>query len=84
MRDRFRASNPTLLADALNIDESRAEEITAYLRPNPTFNLTADGTQSAPNRGVWRPFAGTFESPGVSYLIERRHKRQVPGFEIAL
>jgi cobalt-zinc-cadmium efflux system outer membrane protein len=77
VRDRFRASNPTLLADALNIDESRAEEITAYLRPNPTFNLTVDGTQIAPSHGVWKPFAGTFESPGVSYLIERRHKRQL-------
>jgi len=77
LRDRFRAGNPTLLADALNVDESRAEEITAYLRPNPTFNLTADGTQIAPNHGVWRPFSGTFESPGVSYLIERGHKRQL-------
>jgi outer membrane protein, heavy metal efflux system len=76
-RDRFEAANPTLLADQLNIDESRAEEITAYLRPNPAFTLTADGTQIAPSHGVWKPFAGTFESPNISYLIERRHKRQL-------
>ncbi|HXZ39107.1 MAG TPA: TolC family protein [Terriglobales bacterium] len=77
VRDRFGASNPTLLADKLNIDESKAEEITAFLRPNPEFTLTADGTQIAPNHGVWRPFAGTFESPGISYLHERRHKRDL-------
>jgi len=77
VRDRFEAANPTLLADQLNIDESRAEEITAYLRPNPAFTLTADGTQIAPSHGVWKPFAGTFESPNISYLIERRHKRQL-------
>ncbi|MBO0912366.1 MAG: TolC family protein [Acidobacteria bacterium] len=77
VRDRFRARNPTLLADALNVEESRAEEITANLRPNPNLTLTADGTQIAPNRDVWKPLAGTFVSPGVSYLIERRRKRQL-------
>ena len=77
VRDRFEANNPTLLADRLNIDESKAEEITAYLRPNPTFTLTADGTQIAPDKGEWRPFAGTFESPSLSYLHERRHKREL-------
>lgn len=77
VRARFEASNPTLLADQLNVDESKAEQITAYLRPNPDFTLTADGTQIAPNRGVWEPFAGTFESPAISYLHERRHKRDL-------
>ncbi|MGA9039774.1 MAG: TolC family protein [Terriglobales bacterium] len=77
VRAQFEQSNPTLLADKLNIDESKAEEITAYLRPNPTFTLSADGTQIAPDHGIWRPFAGTYESPGISYLEERRHKRQL-------
>src|SRR5215472_18600588 len=77
VRGRFEQNNPTLLADKLSIDESRAQEITAYLRPNPTFSLTVDGTQIAPDKGEWRPFAGTFESPGVSYLYERRHKREL-------
>jgi outer membrane protein, heavy metal efflux system len=77
VRSRFEAANPTLLADQLNVSESRAEEITAYLRPNPTFTLTADGTQIAPHNGVWQPFAGTFESPAISYLHERRHKRDL-------
>ena len=64
-----------MLASRLNIDELKAQEITAHLRPNPDFNLSADGTQIAPSRGVWQPFAGTFISPGVSYLFERRNKR---------
>jgi cobalt-zinc-cadmium efflux system outer membrane protein len=55
----------------------RAEEITAYLRPNPQFTGTVDGTQIAPNQGVWKPLAGTFVSPGVSYLHERDHKREL-------
>jgi outer membrane protein, heavy metal efflux system len=75
VRAKFEATNPTLLADQLNIDESRAEEITADLRPNPNFSLTVDGTQIAPSHGVWQPFAGTFESPGISQLFERRRKR---------
>src|ERR1700736_888577 len=77
VRARFEQSNPTLLADKLSVDESRAQEITAFLRPNPTFTLSADGTQIAPEKGVWRPFVGTFESPSISYLHERQHKREL-------
>jgi cobalt-zinc-cadmium efflux system outer membrane protein len=75
VKDRFQQNNPTLLAGFLNIDELKAQEITAHLRPNPDFTFTADGTQIAPSHGVWQPFAGTFLSPGVSYLFERRNKR---------
>jgi outer membrane protein, heavy metal efflux system len=75
VRDEFRLRNTTLLASKLNIDELKAQEITAHLRPNPDFTLTADGTQITPSHGVWQPFAGTFVSPGVSYLFERRNKR---------
>jgi cobalt-zinc-cadmium efflux system outer membrane protein len=77
VRARFEQSNPTLLADKLSIDESRAQEITAFLRPNPTFTLSADGTQIAPDKRIWRPLAGTFESPSISYLHERQHKREL-------
>jgi outer membrane protein, heavy metal efflux system len=75
VKDKFELNNPTLLAGQLNIDELKAEEITANLRPNPQFTLTADGTQIVPYHGVWEPFAGTFVSPAVSQLFERRHKR---------
>jgi outer membrane protein, heavy metal efflux system len=75
VKDKFELNNPTLLAGQLNIDELKAEEITADLRPNPQFTLTADGTQIVPYHGIWEPFAGTFVSPAVSQLFERRHKR---------
>src|SRR5215471_20265444 len=75
VKDNFRINNTTLLAAKLNVDELRAQEITAHLRPNPDFTLSADGTQIAPSKGVWQPFAGTFVSPGISYLFERRNKR---------
>jgi len=75
VKDEFHLRNTTLLASKLNIDELKAQEITAHLRPNPDFTLTADGTQITPSHGVWQPFAGTFVSPGVSYLFERRNKR---------
>ncbi|MBV9745550.1 MAG: TolC family protein, partial [Acidobacteriia bacterium] len=45
VKERFEAANPTLKSAQLNIDESRAAEITAYLRPNPVFTLTMDGFQ---------------------------------------
>jgi cobalt-zinc-cadmium efflux system outer membrane protein len=77
VKTRFEATNPTLKADALSIDESRAQEITAYLRPNPQLSLTVDGTQIAPNDGHWTPLAGTFVQPGISYLHEREHKREL-------
>ena len=74
---KFKAANPTLRAAELNIDESRDAEVTAYLRPNPEFNLTADGLQLAPSQGVWRPLSGFLETPGISYLHERRQKREL-------
>lgn len=77
VRGRFEAANPSLKAAELNIDESRAAEITAYLRPNPDFSLSADGLQASPNQGVWQPFLGEVETPSVSYLHERQHKREL-------
>src|SRR5713226_146681 len=42
VQDRFKTTNPTLQAARIGIDESRAQEITANLRPNPTFTGTLD------------------------------------------
>jgi cobalt-zinc-cadmium efflux system outer membrane protein len=77
IKEKFEAQNPTLKAAQLNIDESRAAEITAYLRPNPDFTISADGFQISRNMGVWRPFSGVVETPGISYLHERQHKREL-------
>ena len=77
VKARFEANNPSLKADQLNVDEMRAEEITAFLRPNPQFTLSQDGTQIAPHNGVWTPLRGTYETPSFSYLHERQHKREL-------
>src|ERR1700687_472434 len=77
VKARFEANNPTLRAGQIGIDESRAQEITAYLRPNPNLTLLTDGTQIAPYHGVWRPLAGTQEQAGLAYLHERAHKREL-------
>ncbi len=77
IKDKFASSNPTLKAAQLSIDESRAAEITAYLRPNPDFSITADGFQISKNGGIWRPLSGVVETPGISYLHERQHKREL-------
>jgi len=76
VKARFEAANPALKADALNVDEMRAEEITAYLRPNPQFNFAVDGTQFPPHTGGWRPLASVQEQTTFSYLHERQHKRE--------
>jgi cobalt-zinc-cadmium efflux system outer membrane protein len=77
VRHRFEQNNPTLLADQLNIDESKAGEITAFLRPNPQFTESTDGTQIAPHDGVWQPVTGTLFTSSFSYLHEREHKREL-------
>jgi len=77
VKEKFEAANPTLKAAQSSIDESRAGEVTAYLRPNPDFGFSVDGTQLTPYRGVYRPFAGTEFTPNVSYLHERAHKREL-------
>src|ERR1700730_4627003 len=77
VKAKFEAANPSLKADALGVDELKAQEITAFLRPNPQFTMTVDGTQIAPNGGQWHPVYGTFAVPNFSYLHEREHKREL-------
>ncbi|MDQ2844403.1 MAG: TolC family protein [Acidobacteriota bacterium] len=73
---KFRANNPALLAGEVTIDESRADEITAYLRPNPNLNLGLD--QLAPFRtSPYRPFSQSYTYGSVDYLHEREHKREL-------
>jgi cobalt-zinc-cadmium efflux system outer membrane protein len=77
VKTKFEAVNPALKADQSNVDELKAEEITAYLRPNPQLTIGADGTQIAPHEGYWRPLSGTQVQPNFSYLHERDHKREL-------
>jgi cobalt-zinc-cadmium efflux system outer membrane protein len=85
VRDRFVATNPTLLAGRIGIDESRAAEITAFLRPNPNLTGTIDqinpfSTQPPPSGSggnSYRPFSFALPFGSVSYLHERQHKREL-------
>jgi len=84
IKDKFEASNPTLRANQLNIDESRAAEITAYLRPNPSFTGTLDqlnpfapGPSPTSPADGYRPFAFALPYAQFSYLHERDHKREL-------
>jgi cobalt-zinc-cadmium efflux system outer membrane protein len=85
IREKFRATNPTLKAAQLSIDESRAQEITAYLRPNPDVTATLDqinpfSTQPPPNGNggnAYSPFAFALPSGSLNYLHERGGKREL-------
>jgi cobalt-zinc-cadmium efflux system outer membrane protein len=77
IRDKFESANPTLRAAELGISESRAQEITAYLRPNPDFSLSTDGTQLSPSQGKWLVLTGTQVTWSLSYLHERQSKREL-------
>ena len=75
--DRFESTNPTLLAGRVTIDEARADEITAYLRPNPNFNVTEDQITALSNNPNYRPLAYSYAYGSFDYLHERRHKREL-------
>jgi outer membrane protein, heavy metal efflux system len=73
VKTRFEANNPTLAAGALGIDESKAQEITAYLRPNPQASVGVDQIGST-GKG---PFNEAVLNASVNYLHERQHKREL-------
>ena len=73
---RFQATNPTLRAGAIGIDENRAQEITAHLRPNPTLSLSADQFEFF-HTNPYRPLSQLYPDISFSYLHERDHKREL-------
>jgi cobalt-zinc-cadmium efflux system outer membrane protein len=76
VRHRFEATNPTLQAARIGIDEAKAQEVTAYLRPNPEVTSTIDQLDPfSPN--PYRPLANTLPLVSASYLHERQHKREL-------
>lgn len=77
VKAKFEAVNPALKADALGVDEMRAEEVTAFLRPNPQFTASEDGTQIVRHDGVWQPLKGSDFVANFSYLHERERKREL-------
>jgi cobalt-zinc-cadmium efflux system outer membrane protein len=82
VKTKFEAANPTLKADEINVQEMKAEEVTAFLRPNPGVGLSSDGLQLAPHTTAglgthWLPLAGNQLVPSINYLHEREHKREL-------
>jgi cobalt-zinc-cadmium efflux system outer membrane protein len=76
VKDKFEADNPNLRAGELNIQESKAEEITADLRPNPDFNAGLDQLTPFTN-APFRPLVDNLPVISFDYLHERQHKREL-------
>ena len=76
IKDRFEDTNPALRAARIGIDESKAQEVTAYLRPNPDITTTIDQIDPF-TTNPYRPFANALPFLSASYLHERRHKREL-------
>jgi cobalt-zinc-cadmium efflux system outer membrane protein len=73
---RLQSANPTLQAARIGVEEARASEITAFLRPNPDLSVSFD--QLTPFTGnPYRPFTTTLPLVSGSYLLERQQKRQL-------
>ena len=76
LRAKFQAANPNLMAGQIGLDESKANEVTAFLRPNPDMSAALD--QFTPfTPGPYRPLTNVFPSASFSYLHERLHKREL-------
>jgi cobalt-zinc-cadmium efflux system outer membrane protein len=76
VKARFESTNPNLRAGELNIAESKAQETTAYLRPNPNLTGALDQLQWF-SGNPYRPFAVFFPLIAADYLHERQHKREL-------
>ena len=76
VRERFRVNNPSLTAGRIGVEQSKAQEITAYLRPNPDVTATLDQLDPfSPN--PYRPLGNAMPLVSGSYLHEREHKREL-------
>jgi cobalt-zinc-cadmium efflux system outer membrane protein len=74
VRARLQAVNPVLQAGRIGVDESKATEITAFLRPNPTWSLVLDQVGNTASGNV---FSASTLIGGASYLHERESKREL-------
>ena len=76
VKARFETANPTLRAGQLNISESKAQETTAYLKPNPSMTFSVDQFDLF-SGNPYRPFASVLPFVAFDYLHERQHKREL-------
>jgi outer membrane protein, heavy metal efflux system len=78
IKEKFESANPALRAAQIGVSESRAQEITAYLRPNPDFTATLDQINPFTNNpDRYQPFAQALPLISGNYLHERQHKREL-------
>jgi len=78
IKEKFESANPALRAAQIGVSESRAQEITAYLRPNPDFTATLDQINPFTNNpDRYQPFAQALPLISGTYLHERQHKREL-------
>jgi outer membrane protein, heavy metal efflux system len=77
IQDKFHSANPSLQAGQIGVDESRANETTAFLRPNPTLNVLNDQINPFNGGPPHGPFAALLSTASINYLHERDHKREL-------
>jgi cobalt-zinc-cadmium efflux system outer membrane protein len=76
VRERFRTNNPNLAASRVAVEQSKAQEVTAYLRPNPQATAALDQIDPF-TPDPYRPLGNTLPFLSASYLHEREHKREL-------
>lgn len=76
VKEQFKRSNPNRLAGELTVQEFKASEITAGLRPNPIFTSTED-QNSLFSTNPYRPLGAAQWTQAINQLVERRNKRQL-------
>jgi cobalt-zinc-cadmium efflux system outer membrane protein len=75
-QNQFRTNNLELLAGKVTIAEAQADEVTAFLRPNPDLTLGWD--QLTPfHSNPYQPVAQSYLFWSLDYLHERQHKREL-------
>jgi cobalt-zinc-cadmium efflux system outer membrane protein len=77
VRARFETNNPTVRAGQLGIDEARADEVTAFLRPNPDVSVTNDQMNLFKTPPDGSRIHNLVTIGSVSYLRERAGKREL-------
>jgi cobalt-zinc-cadmium efflux system outer membrane protein len=78
IRDKFEAQNPTLRAGEIGISESRMQEITAFLRPNPDLMATIDQI----DRFTTNPYRPTTNTVPFGYVAPASQLNLAVGREV--
>ena len=69
VKNLFEVANPTLLAGQIGVDQTKAQQVTAFLRPNPELTTTLDQIDPfTPN--PYRPLGMTLPLISASYLLK--------------